>query len=216
MPCQHKFHSYLNLNKGYLNPELNKLDFEPTTLIVGTFNPAWPLTNEAEWFYGRTKNNYFWEVLPRVYGKESLINATHTEWKSFCYSNKIAITDLIFSIEEANEENKDHLKMMGGYSDSAIKGFKNNKETGIVSVLTEHPNISNVYLTRGIGDTYWKKLWKPIKDYCELHNKSCKTLLTPSGYAFYQHGSWNKNNPHAKIDKLEDFILKRWKEQWHC
>lgn len=29
MACTHKFHQYLNLNN---------LDFEPTTLIVGTFN----------------------------------------------------------------------------------------------------------------------------------------------------------------------------------
>jgi hypothetical protein len=33
MACNHKFKSFLRLEK---------LDFKPETLIVGTFNPAWP------------------------------------------------------------------------------------------------------------------------------------------------------------------------------
>jgi len=57
MACNHKFKKYL---------KLEKLDFIPETLIVGTFNPAWPAGNYAEWFYGRTSNNYFWEVLPNL------------------------------------------------------------------------------------------------------------------------------------------------------
>ncbi|MBD0333667.1 MAG: hypothetical protein ICV66_13555, partial [Chitinophagaceae bacterium] len=92
MACLHKFHLYLNLER---------LDFEPTTLIVGTFNPSWPATNTAEWFYGRThdkqgtQNNNFWDVLPRLYGGDSLINKTPTEWKTFCHNKQIAITDII-------------------------------------------------------------------------------------------------------------------------
>lgn len=45
MPCNHKFQEDLNLER---------LDFKPTTLIVGTFNPEWPDGNQAQWFYGRT------------------------------------------------------------------------------------------------------------------------------------------------------------------
>ena len=33
MACDHKFNFFLRLEK---------LDFKPETLIVGTFNPAWP------------------------------------------------------------------------------------------------------------------------------------------------------------------------------
>lgn len=39
MPCNHKFLEFLNLEK---------LDFTPTTLIVGTFNPEWPDTNQGK------------------------------------------------------------------------------------------------------------------------------------------------------------------------
>lgn len=216
MPCLHKFHSYLNLTKGYLDPDLNKLDFEPTTLIVGTFNPAWPLSNPAEWFYGRTTNNYFWEVLPRVYGQKSLIDTTPIEWKSFCYNYKIAITDLITCIEDANEQSEVDLKLLGGYSDKDIsKGYKKFKYTDVVSILLQHPTISHVYLTRGVGESFWKKLWMRIKEHCELHNKRCKTLLTPSGYAFFQHSKWNKRNLDTQITRLDDFIFKRWRDEWH-
>jgi hypothetical protein len=79
MPCPHKFQKCLNLDK---------LDFAPETLIVGTFNPAWPEDNYAEWFYGRTGNNYFWDVLAE--SSISLImnlyeprGLTHVDWKTF-------------------------------------------------------------------------------------------------------------------------------------
>jgi len=52
MACQHKFKDDLNLQN---------IDFELSTLIVGTFNPAIE-GNKAEWFYGRFDNN-FWDVL---------------------------------------------------------------------------------------------------------------------------------------------------------
>jgi hypothetical protein len=155
-------------------------------------------------------------VLPRIYGKDSLINAAPEEWKKFCHTHKIAVTDLIACIEDANKERESHKKMLGGYSDSAIaKGFKKFVNTKVVSILLQNPSITNVYFTRGEGASFWKKLWKPIKEHCEAHNKRHKTLLTPSGYAFYQHGRWNKNNPSDQVAKLEDFILKKWKEQWH-
>ena len=41
MPCNHKFIEDLNLEN---------LDFQPTTLIVGTFNPSWPENNQAQCF----------------------------------------------------------------------------------------------------------------------------------------------------------------------
>ena len=64
MACRHKFHHFLSLNN---------LDFEPTTLIVGTFNSGWVnLNNNATWFYGRIRNNYFWDVFPRIYENLSL------------------------------------------------------------------------------------------------------------------------------------------------
>lgn len=213
MACPHKFQEYLTLER---------LDFEPTTLIVGTFNPAWPAENSAQWFYGRThdeygnQNNNFWEVLPRLYGEESLINATPAEWKSFCRRHKIAITDLISCIDDARQDCPDHVKALKGYSDKAIaEGFNGQVPVHIAQLLKQHLTIQYVYLTRGTGETFWKRLWLPVKQFSTRNSKRERTLLTPSGYAFYQHGRYNNENTNHQIPRLQDFILMRWQEQWH-
>jgi len=205
MACIHKFYDYLHLD--YLN-------FTPTTLIVGTFNPTWPENNYAHWFYGRTDNNNFWNVLPRIYNEPSLTNANHLHWKQFCQRNLIAITDLISCIGDANRCSQ-HDEWLRNYSDKKIaEKFHNYIFVNIVELLETHPTVSNVYLTRGMDDTFWRKAWHPIKNFCEKNGKTCKELLTPSGYAFYQQGKYNKQNPNNQLT-LPDFILMRWREKWH-
>ena len=208
MPCNHKFLSYLNLTK---------LDFEPQTLIVGTFNPAWPASNNAEWFYGRTANNYFWDVLPRLYGAASLINATPVEWKRFCSDKQIAITDLISSIDDAMPENPAHQKMLGGFADNAlIHNFDDFSFVNIVQLLRLHTTIKNVYLTRGITEAFWKHLWNPVAHYCNINHLHERKLLHPSGEdTIYQHGAYNNQNPESQPLLLEDYILMRWQQEWH-
>lgn len=206
MPCQHKFHQYLNLER---------IDFEPTTLIIGTFNPSWPLNNQAEWFYGRTDNNTFWDVLPRLYQPESLIDATPAAWKQFCHDKKVAITDLISCINDADEDNPQHRTWLGDYTDTNIATrFFNHTATNIVQLLQNHPTILNVYLTRGADGTFWKCLWRPVKRYCEAVGITCKTLFTPSGNARFQHGLHNQNNPDNQLG-MGDYILMRWQQGWH-
>jgi len=193
---------------------LENLDFQPTTLIVGTFNPTWPENNQAQWFYGRTQNNYFWDVLPRLYGEQSLLNANPDEWKQFCSRHKIAITDLISCIGDANRPEND--AAMGGYSDERIANdFHEHNFVNIVALLEDHPTIKNVYLTRGNAPTFWARLWRPIRRYCNLQKLHENTLLTPSGYAFYQHGRYNNTNPDQQIPNLGDFILRSWQQKWH-
>lgn len=177
MACNHKFQKYLSLSK---------LDFVPITLIVGTFNPVWPNENEAEWFYGRTKNNNFWDLLPRVYKQKSLINSSQQKWKAFCKEKKIAITDLIECINDANENNLEDVKLLSTFSDKSITTkFKDFKFIKIVELLKQNTEIKNVYFTRGATDNFWKKLWKPVEQYCNGNGITTKTLITPSGYAYY-------------------------------
>jgi hypothetical protein len=211
MPCNHKFQEDLTLER---------LDFEPNTLIVGTFNPAWPDNNQAQWFYGRThdqhgnRNNNFWDVLPRVYGENSLINAGPVEWKAFCKNHKIALTDLISCVEDANQP--EHNNAMGGYADGVIANdFQRHTFNDIVKILRANPSIKNVYLTRGNAATFWARLWRPVRIYCVQNKLRENTLLTPSGYAFYQHGRYNNLNVNNPIANLEDFILMRWHGKWH-
>lgn len=204
MPCNHKFIEYLNLKR---------LDFEPTTLIVGTFNPAID-GNKADWFYGRFDNN-FWDVLPRLYGEESMRCSKPKDWKAFCKRHRIAITDLLESIDDADMGNELHIGKLKSYSDkSIIEAFKIHSKVEIVDLIKSNPSIKNVYLTRGISDSFWKNLWKPVMQNSKQHDLHESTLLTPSGYAFYQQGKYNKLNPTNPLS-LEDYILKEWKSKWH-
>lgn len=213
MACIHKFHQYLNLNN---------LDFEPTTLIVGTFNPGWDgLNNNAGWFYGRThdehgnQNNNFWDVLPRLYNEPSLINANPQEWRQFCSRKQIGITDLIAKIEDANPNNPDHVQLMTGFADDDISNnFHDFDAVNLVRIVRRNPSISNIYVTRGISEAFWRnKLWD-LKRYCEVNNIALKPLITPSGFAYLQQGKYNRANPNNQLN-LSDYILMRWQAEWH-
>lgn len=207
MACHHKFIDDLTLDK---------LDFEPTTLIVGTFNPGWScLSNHAEWFYGRTDNNYFWDVLPRLYDEKSLINGKAADWKAFCKRHQIAITDLISCIEDANIINAQHVNDLKTYSDAKIaSNFNIHSTVSVVNLLKRQLSIKNIYLTKGANEVFWKNLWTPIKEHSISNKLYATTLLTPSGYAFYQQGRYNKKNQNNQLN-LPEFILKSWKERWH-
>lgn len=207
MSCNHKFKSHLNLEK---------LDFEPTTLIVGSFNPEWPESNTAGWFYGRTETNYFWDILPRLYGESSLLKAQPAEWKQFCREKQIALTDLISAIDDAEQENKAHNRMMGGFSDDAIEyNFDDFEFVNIVGLLKRNPTIKNVYLTRGITEAFWRHQWNPVAHYCNHNKITERKLLTPSTDAAFHHELYNKENPGQIISQLEDYILQRWQKEWH-
>jgi hypothetical protein len=207
MPCAHKFQDQL---------DLAKIDFEPTTLIVGTFNPSWPANNTAEWFYGMTANNCFWDILPRLYGEASLINATPVAWKQFCHDKQIAITDLISSIDDAEPGNPEHGKMLGGFSDKAIEhNFDDFNFVNIVQILKRRPSIRNIYITRGVTEAFWRHTWNPVTHYCNANKLHERKLLTPSGDAIYQHEAYNNEHSKNKISRLEDYILMRWQQVWH-
>lgn len=207
MACPHKFQKDLYLEG---------LDFEPDTLIVGTFNPAWPASNAAGWFYGRTKDTCFWDVLPRLYGQPSLIDAGPADWKAFCRDHKLALTDLIASIDDADPDNAKHNKMLGGFTDEAIMhNFDDFDYVNIVQLLQRHPTIRNVYITRGITEAFWRHLWNPVVHYCNANGLHTRILLPPSALSDYQHAAYNKENPGNVISSLEDYILMRWQRDWH-
>lgn len=212
MPCNHKFQQDLNLER---------LDFKPTTLIVGTFNPEWPATNTAQWFYGRTHdqygnpNNSFWDVLPRLYREPSLLNSGPVEWKKFCSRHKIALTDLISCVIDANQPQDN--AVMGGYADNVIANdFHQHAFTDIVGLLRTHASIKNVYLTRGEGQ-FWTHLWAPVALYSEQNGLHQEKLLTPSKNARFSMFPYNRQNPPPQFNMatLNDYILMKWQEKWH-
>ena len=206
--------------KSYLN--LERVDFEPTTLIVGTFIPSWPTDDRTDWFYGRThdangiRSNDFWDVLPRLYGEPTLIDATTIERKTFCDKKKIALTDLISSIDDADPANAEHRKIFTGNADSAlVHNFDDFDFVNIVQLLRTHPTIKNVYLTRGITEPFWRHLWNPVMHYTGVNKIHERKLMHPSKSASYQHEAYNIQNPENPMPLLEDYILMRWKQEWH-
>ena len=201
MPCRHKFITDLHLKR---------LDFEPATLIVGTFNPDWDnLSNYAQWFYGRTRNNYFWDVLPRLYGEQPLRQAAPSEWKAFCRRHRIALTDLIASIDDADSNNADHIESLKNYRDDLIaRQFHQFSFVDLLDLLVKHNSINQVYLTRSINDAFWGQRWQAIQAYCQTHEISCNTLLTPSGGARFRM-------PKGVNMSLGDFIFEQWHNNWH-
>lgn len=207
MPCRHKFSDDLYIKYAK--------DWNPTTLIVGTFNPEWPEKNYAQWFYGRTENNLFWTVLPCVYNQQSLICSNKENWLIFCKENKIALTDLISCIKTADVSDKDHYSKIASYSDASIaKHFSKNEDlelVNIVRILQENSSIKHVYLTRGANSGLWKKLWKPVREYCIQNGINVNELLTPSSYARYQY----KSEFRMEFDTLSSFIISKWKDKWH-
>lgn len=201
MACLHKFHQYLNLDN---------LNFEPTTLMVGTFNPGWDgINNNAGWFYGRTRNNYFWDVLPRIYENINLRNGNHLDWKAFCVRNQIAVTDLLASIDDADVNNPLHVAAISNYKDSDIANtFHHYTPVNIVNILNNYPSIRNVYLTRQPGLAFWDDLWNIIVTANLANQIHFQTLLTPSASARFQM------NGNQGIG-LSDFIFNNWQNVWH-
>ncbi len=207
MPCFNQFHAYL---------DLEHVDFEPETLIVGTFNPAWPENCTTGWFYGRTESCFFWDILPRIYGTPSLINGSTADWKNFCKVNRVAITNVIAAIDDADEQNREHSKMLGGLSDkSIIYNFDDFVYTDITGLLKRHPSIKHVYITRGTTEAFWKHTWNPVVHYCNANNIYEQKLLTPTTDSLYHYEAYNNEHPAEPIASFQDYLLQRWKEVWH-
>ncbi|RYC70026.1 hypothetical protein [Spirosoma sordidisoli] len=207
MPCLHKFHNYLNLQR---------IDFAPNTLLVGTFNPAWPAGNAAEWLYGRVGNNYCWDVLPRLHDAGLNLRWQPPEvWKAFCSQYGIALTDIIFCINDADQENEQHRQILGSYQDAKIaEHFHDFTLTDIVGLLREHPTIQNVYLTRLQGIALFDQQWAEVEAYGEQHGLHVRNLRTPSKNARFHMRQFRQEFPNMP-EPLRNFIHWSWAEQWH-
>jgi len=139
MSCNHKFSNDL---------QLEYVDWEPLTLFIGTFNPGWKecKNNYALWFYGRTQRNNFWCILPTLYGQQPLLNGNRETWINFCRLNKIAITDLIYSID-ADVNNQNHREKICKFRDDSLTNFKITTND-IPAILKKYPTIKQVFITR--------------------------------------------------------------------
>lgn len=204
--CLHKFYNDLKLE--YVN-------WEVRTLFIGTFNPICCPNNQAEWFYGRTINNMFWDTIGLFYENNDQLgqNGDPFEWKEFCKRNKLAVTDLIFSIEMFDFKDQTELDNLCDFSDKKLENYLHNGhfQSNFVEVLIENsPKLKSlkcVYLTRSTVNYPWNLLWNPISHACQERGINYSKLLTPGGYNYFQ---FNQND----FPRTPQNLLHLWQENY--
>lgn len=197
MPCKHKFLKDLSIDYA---------TWEVKTLFIGTFNPEWNScgNNYSNWFYGRTGNNEFWCILPKIHENYSLINGNRWSWIDFCERNKIAITDILTSLDNAVEDNLTHQQVICGFKDDELSNFENTT-TGIIQILMKHPTIKQICITRQDLPEFWQQAFKETFDWINDHperNISVKFLRSPS-----------RGARRGVVGNFCEFIANRWLEQ---
>lgn len=144
MACQHRF-------LGLHQPDSLLPDWEIDYLFIGTFNPAWnfPGRQAAPYFYGRVDNNYFWDLVPELWDEDRMRGAAENVWIDFLQGKRIGITDLIVSIDDANEADEEHNKWIREVKDKDLIRFKNiqwNSES-ITAFIEDLPTLKGIFIT---------------------------------------------------------------------
>ncbi|MBS1640666.1 MAG: hypothetical protein JSR12_11485 [Bacteroidetes bacterium] len=172
MSCYHKF---------IYDLQLEYVDWEVSTLFVGTFNPGWAscTNNNSEWFYGRTARNSFWNSLSLLH-EGYKIESGKSEWLDFCRRNELAVTDILACIDNADENNPIHQTKICKFKDDDLAQFDvtiNN----IPQILNEHPKIRQVCITRQTLTEFWEDIFQDLLTYIDAHNNiSLIKLRSPS------------------------------------
>ncbi len=142
--------------------------------FIGTFNPDIG-ENKAEFFYGRGRN-YFWNLLPRVFGCEPLKEKSVEEKIKFLNDYDIELTDLIYEVD-IDEKNIDN------YSDENLKNVITWNSENIIDILKKGKT-KEVYFTRKTFtniDNIKNEIEK-IKSFCEENGIKFRCLPTPARY----------------------------------
>lgn len=202
MPCPHRFLSYHIDNSLFPNWEFD-------TLIIGTFNPSWQFikSDPASYFYGRTKNNYFWDALPIILKKDGLRDENKEKWIEFLRNNKIGLTDLIINVHDAEESNNDHYCLLKSMTDVNLAKFKKIEfNTERIISLIETNKISKIYITNKTSPKLFENEFANIELACKKNHIIFKRLLTPSSSARFKI---------PKGTKIIDGIVNDWKTKFN-
>jgi G:T/U-mismatch repair DNA glycosylase len=152
----------------------HKINPETETLIIGTFSPETE-GNEAEFFYGRTRN-FLWRLLPAAYQEKDLKQADIPDKLAFIKRRKIDFIDLILQIEVDDGQERNYLD---SYIDSRIIEWRN-----VISEMEKLKFLKRVCFTRRTfsGIPNMQKRIEAIQAYCGKNNILFKTMTTPSRY----------------------------------
>lgn len=201
MPCPHRFLNYHIEDSLFPN-----WDFD--TLIIGTFNPSWNFTNSvsATYFYGRVKNNYFWDALPLVFKQEGLRNENKEKWIAFLQNEKIGLTDLIININDAEQSNIEHNCLLKSMQDNHLAKFKEIVyNTQKIIEFIDGKKLAKVFITNMSAPKSIEKEISKIDQACKKNNIQFTRLLTPSSGARFRL---------PKGTKIIDGIVNEWKPKF--
>ncbi len=143
-------------------------------VIIGTFNPDVEC-NDAEFFYGRARN-FFWRLLPEVFGKESLKGDVKKQ-KEFLKEHDIELSDLILIVEMSQ-------KNICSYGDDKLTNVITYNTDNIIKSLSKG-RTKEVYFTRKSFDKSVQKIRDEIykiKEFCEQNGIKFRFLPTPSRF----------------------------------
>ena len=183
MVCNHKF---------YGNEELIGLlpNWKCKTLIIGTFNPEnkFHSTNTANFFYQRSRN-YFWDVLPLLSNIQSIEKTNKSNQIEYLKKFEIGITDLLISIQDADENNNDHIKSISTVKDEDIERFNDfNWNTNPILQFLKEQKIKAVFFTKlgnpnaiHVYENTFENQMRKIEDFCETNDIYCRRLHSPTG-----------------------------------
>lgn len=202
--CPHKFKKDL---------QLDYVTWKVTTLFIGTFNPGCcQEKNNADWFYGRTERNMFWNTLGYIYEQNPLLGTEGNpeQWKAFCKRRQLAVTDLITLVKKVIAEDLEET-LCKNFSDKKLEPFileGNFVSTEIENLITNSPKLQHlkcVYLTRTTTNGAWNVLWRPIRIACRNKNIHIAKLTTPGGFNYFQ---FNDNFP-----RTSENLAKLWERK---
>jgi G:T/U-mismatch repair DNA glycosylase len=171
----HKFRDYKN-----------QKDIE--VLFLGTFNPE-TTCNRSTFFYGRPRN-FFWQLMPIAFGKQSLVNSTVEARKSFLAENKIGIIDIIASLTVDQEEK------LWDYDDAELDKSAPQWNEDVFKLIDACQNLKTIFFTRKTfqGIPNIGKRFSEIKKYAEQKNIKVEPLVTPSRFTNEaKQNSWIKS-----------------------
>ena len=185
MSCIHKFNDTKDF-KGLIP----KWDFDK--LVIGTFNPSnnFHKSNSANFFYQR-KRNYFWDVFPLFYNSKPIPKEDVNLQKSFLKVNKIGITDILTSINDADKNISNHIQLISTVKDDDLEKFSsfNWNTKNIINIIDEN-RVKEVYFTKlglfdqiNVNENTFEFQIRLIENYSTKNNIYNKRLHSPTGMA---------------------------------
>ena len=201
MPCYHRF-------LGFHQPNTLFPDWDIHHLFVGTFNPAWDFVGRenAPYFYGRTRNNYFWDLLPALWGSLPLRCASFGEWIAFLRKHRIGLTDLIYAIQDADLKDKRHVGWLAGKADINLLRFKKivwNTEAIISTIFRQCKQLQSLFITNQRTPMLMEQEIQQVAHACSACSIPFGRLITPSGNARFRF---------PKGSKLYPALLQAWRD----